>query len=185
MESVLLSAVVVVGALGLLNLLLLLAMLRRLREYEAKWARAGLDKIVAHKTPPQSGSRVAEFAAMSTDGHDVSLQSLPGPFLAGFFSAQCPACRAELPRFVQHIQGLPSGRDRNLVVVAGPAEMGADIIQAVRHLARVVVEPEQGPVATAFGVRGSPTFVQVDKDGTVRSSGTSMRELLGLVSTPA
>ncbi|GII63516.1 hypothetical protein Skr01_36010 [Sphaerisporangium krabiense] len=178
MSSVLIAAVVVVGVLGVLNLLLLSAVLRRLREYDEKWTRAGLDRIVERKTGPRPGERVTDFAATTIDGAEVSLEALPGPLLTGFFSTGCPSCREEIPGFVRHAADLPGGRAQSLVVVSGTREQAADIIDAVREVARVVVEPQDGPVATAFGVHGSPTFVLLDQDGTVRKGAVSVRELL-------
>ncbi|GAA3082702.1 TlpA family protein disulfide reductase [Streptosporangium carneum] len=177
MNAVLSAAVVVVGLLGVLNLLLLLAVLRRLRDYGAKWALAGLDRIVERKSSPESGHRVADFEATALDGAPVSLRAPDAPLFTGFFSTGCPSCREEVPRFVEYAAAMPGGPERKLAVVSGTAEQGADIIDAVRRVARVVVEPQDGPVAGAFGVQGSPTFVLLDQDGTVRTSAPSIRGL--------
>ncbi|MEV8637013.1 TlpA disulfide reductase family protein [Streptosporangium sp. NPDC051023] len=177
MDAVLIAAVVVVGLFGVLNLLLLLAVLRRLRDYEAKWARAGLDRLVERKSSPESGYRVADFEATALDGATVSLRDLEAPLFTGFFSTGCPSCREEVPRFIEYAAAMPGGPERKLVVVSGTVEQGADIIDAVRQVARVVVEPQDGPVTGAFGVQGSPTFVLLNQDGTVRTSAVSVREL--------
>jgi thiol-disulfide isomerase/thioredoxin len=180
MGVVLISAVIVVGLLGVLNLLLLLAALRRLREYGEKWTLAGLDHIVERKSSPESGYRVADVDATSLDGETVSVPDLERSLIAGFFSTGCPSCRRELPRFVEYAAAQSGGPERKLVVVSGSAEDGGDIIDAVRKVARVVVEPENGPVAAAFGVQGSPTFIVVDQEGVVRASSPSVRGLESL-----
>ncbi|NUR28021.1 MAG: TlpA family protein disulfide reductase [Catenulispora sp.] len=183
MDAVVITAVVVVGLLGVLNLMLLLAVLRRLREYEAKWALAGLDRIVEGKSSPAPGHRVTDFEARSLDGATVSSRGLTDLLVTGFFSTGCPSCREEVPRFVEYAAAMPGGPERKLAVVSGTAEQGADIIDAVRQVAQVVVEPQDGPVAGAFGVVGSPTFVLLDQDGAVRTSAASIRELTSLQAT--
>ncbi|MGP3937215.1 peroxiredoxin family protein [Nonomuraea sp. KM88] len=177
MDGVTAAAIVVVGVLGGLNLLLVLLALHRLREYTAKWARAGLDQLLERDSLPRAGDRVADFTATATDGETVSLRGLKGPLLAAFFSTGCSSCRKALPRFVDHAKALPGGRKQILAVVAGSAEQGADLVDAVREVARVVVEPQTGPVSQAFGVRNWPTFVVLDQDGTVRKSAGDLREV--------
>ncbi|KAB8189594.1 redoxin domain-containing protein [Nonomuraea phyllanthi] len=177
MDGATVAAIVVVGVLGGLNLLLVLLALHRLREYTGKWARAGLDQLLERHSVPRAGDRVTDFTATATDGGTVSLGGLKGPLFAAFFSAGCSSCRRALPRFVEYAKALSGGREQILAVVAGPAEQGADIVDAVREVARVVVEPQTGPVSQAFGVRNWPTFVVLDQDGTVRKSAGDLREV--------
>ncbi|MFG1949390.1 TlpA family protein disulfide reductase [Nonomuraea sp. NPDC048826] len=178
MDVVLIAAVVVVGVLGGLNLLLMLAVLRRLREYDAKWARAGIDNLADRKMVPEPGTQVADFTATTLDGAEIALSEpagvsgADGPLLVGFFSPGCPACHDELPRFVEYAGA--GGRDRNLVVISGSAEDAADIIEAVAPMARVVVEPIEGPLMTAFAVRGWPSFIALGQDGTVQAAAASV-----------
>ncbi|WP_327105937.1 TlpA family protein disulfide reductase [Nonomuraea glycinis] len=175
MDAVLIAAVVVVGVLGGLNLLLMLAVLRRLREYDEKWARAGMDSLAERRLVPEPGTRIADFTATTLDGADITLRDpagvsgVEGPLLVGFFSTGCPACHEELPRFVEHAGTVPGGREQNLVVISGSADDAADIIEAVSPMARVVVEPVEGPLMTAFSVRGWPSFVLLGQDGTVQA----------------
>ncbi|TDE47929.1 TlpA family protein disulfide reductase [Nonomuraea mesophila] len=177
MDGATVAAIVVVGVLGGLNLLLVLLALRRLREYTAKWEQAGLDQLLERKSAPKAGDRVTDFTATTIDGGTVSLRDLKGPLLAAFFSAGCSSCREVLPRFVEYGKALSGGREQVLAVVAGSAEQGADIVEAVRKVARVVVEPQTGPVSQAFNVRKWPTFVVLDRDGTVRKSAGDLREV--------
>ena len=177
MDAVLIAAVSVVGVLGLLNLLLVLAVVRRLREYGEKWARAGLDRLTERMLAPEVGSHVADFTATATDGAEVSLRGEDAPLLAGFFSAGCLSCRAELAGFVDYAGALPGGRERSLAVISGSVEQGADIIEAVQAVARVIVEPPDGAVVSAFGVRTSPTFVLLGQDGTIQDWVSGVREL--------
>lgn len=170
MDAVLIAAVVIVGLLCGLNLLLMLAVLRRLRENEAQSARAGVNPLAEQGFVPEVGSHITDFSTTTIDGDEVSLRDLDGPLLAGFFSPGCPACREELPGFVKFAKALPDGRERSLVVVSGSIEEGADIVDAVRGVARVVVEPLRGPVESAFGVRAWPSFVVLAPDRTVSQS---------------
>ncbi|MEV1004497.1 TlpA disulfide reductase family protein [Nonomuraea sp. NPDC050202] len=175
MDAVLIAAVVVVGVLGGLNLLLMLAVLRRLREYDDTWARAGMDNLAGRRLLPEPGTRIADFTAKTLDGAEITLRDpagvsgVEGPLLVGFFSTGCPACHEELPRFVEYAATVPGGREQNLVVVSGPADEVADVVEAVSPMARVVVEPEEGPLTTAFSVRRWPLFVLLGQDGTVQT----------------
>ncbi|MEO3798533.1 hypothetical protein [Nonomuraea sp. B1E8] len=155
MNAVLTAAVAIIGALCGLNLLLMLAVLRRLRDDKQK----SHDPLAERGLVPETGTRVTDFTATTIDGDEVSTHGLDGPLLTGFFSSGCPSCRDELPAFVKFAGALPGGRERSLVVLAGSAEEGADIIDAVREVSRVVVEPLRGPVESAFGVRVWPSFV--------------------------
>ncbi|MFI6485737.1 TlpA family protein disulfide reductase [Nonomuraea sp. NPDC050663] len=176
MDVVLSTAVVVVGALGGLNLLLMLAVLRRLREYDEKWARAGMDNLAEHRLVPPPGTRIADFTATTLDGDEIALRDsagvsgVGGPLLVGFFSIGCPACHEELPRFVEYAGTAPGGREQNLIVISGSAAEATGIIEVVSPMARVVVEPTDGPLMTAFNVQGWPAFVVLQRDGTVQNS---------------
>ncbi|GIJ75032.1 hypothetical protein [Virgisporangium ochraceum] len=57
------------------------------------------------------------------------------------------------------------GRSRVLAVVVGRAATARPFVLAPRPVARVVVEPEGGPLAAAFGVRRFPATGVVDDDG--------------------
>ncbi|GAA3170074.1 TlpA disulfide reductase family protein [Nonomuraea salmonea] len=173
MDVVLIAAVVVVGVLGGLNLLLMLAVLRRLREYDDTWARSGMDNLAQRRFLPDAGTRVADFTITTLDGAEIALRDpagvsgVDGPLLVAFFATGCPACHDELPRFVQYAATAPGGRERHLAVVSGAPDEVADVVEAVSPVARVVVEPDEGPVTTAFGVRRWPLFVLLGQDGTI------------------
>ncbi|GAA3614188.1 hypothetical protein GCM10022419_119160 [Nonomuraea rosea] len=175
MDVVLIAAVVVVGVLGGLNLLLMLAVLRRLREYDEKWAGAGMDNRAERRLLPEPGTRIADFTATTLDGTEIALRDpagvsgAEGPLLVAFFAPDCLACHEELPRLVDHAATSPGGRERNLVVISGSADDAADIVEAVSPLARVVIEPPEGPLMTAFNVRRWPLYVLLGQDGTIQA----------------
>ncbi|GAA0896237.1 hypothetical protein GCM10009557_96040 [Virgisporangium ochraceum] len=52
-----------------------------------------------------------------------------------------------------------------MAVVVGRAATARPFVLAPRPVARVVVEPEGGPLAAAFGVRRFPATGVVDDDG--------------------
>ncbi|WP_219462373.1 TlpA family protein disulfide reductase [Nonomuraea rhizosphaerae] len=109
-------------------------------------------------------------AGLSSAGvSGAGLSGVEVPLLVGFLSTGCPACHEELPRFVEYAGAVPGGREQNLVVISGSADEAADIIEAVSPVARVVVEPVEGPLMTAFGVRRWPLFVVLGQDGTVQA----------------
>ncbi|HEX4815153.1 MAG TPA: TlpA disulfide reductase family protein [Nonomuraea sp.] len=183
MDVVLIAAVVVVGVLGGLNLLLMLAVLRRLREYDEKWAQAGIDNLSVRRLIPEPGTRIADFTATTLDGAEITLRDpagvsgVDGPLLVGFLSIGCSTCHEELPHFVEYAGTVPGGRERNLVVISGTADEAADLIEAVSPVARVVVEPMDGPLMTAFNVRGWPSFIVLGQDGTVQAGAGAVAKL--------
>jgi hypothetical protein len=167
------SAVVAVGALGLVNLLLTLAVIRRLRQHTELLSDrpAGPDGSVL-----AVGERPANFAAVDTDGRAVTVGP-DGPRLVGFFSPECQPCKAKLPDFVAQVTGYPGGRERVLAVVAGDGPGSADFSDALIGVARVVVEPSDGPLTAAFQVSGFPSWCVLDEHGVVQHSAVGLDRL--------
>lgn len=166
------AAVVLVGLLCLFTLLLLLGVIRKLRDH----ARL-LDLLAA--APPEAmhpaGTPVGEFTTATLDGEIVSRGRLREATLVGFFSPSCGPCRENLPEFAQRARRMPGGPDQVLaVVVAHPAQAGTDFADRLTTVAHVAVEPPDGPVAGAFGVRRFPAYGLVDADGVLVASGTSL-----------
>ncbi|WP_433205956.1 TlpA disulfide reductase family protein [Dactylosporangium sp. CS-047395] len=164
MTTALLVAVVLLAALTVFNLIVVLGVVRRLRSYEERLG--GL----AEPAPVLSthlGARVADFTASTVDDRPVSRAALSGTTLFGFFSPDCPACHERLGDFRATAARHPG--DAYAVVVRD----GGDLPTVLTALAGtpVILEDPEGPVATAFGVRGFPAFVLVDDEGLVESSG--------------
>jgi thiol-disulfide isomerase/thioredoxin len=172
------AGLVLVGALGLLNLLLSVGIIRRLRSDEA--ARAEAAALQGGVMLP-AGAEVRTFTTTTTDGEPVSRADLAGGAdLVGFFSVRCGPCRTLLPRFAEAASTWTGGRAHVLAVVVDGEGGAGDFVERLLPVARVVVEAERGPVASAFGVRGFPAYCVVDGGGTVRASGHSLDELAAL-----
>jgi len=169
--GVLVGAVILLAALTLLNIAMLTAVVRRLREHETRIAALAEGAAVA-APPPEiiapAGHRVEDFTAETVDGRQLDRTSLQSPALVGFFSPSCDSCHERIPDF-RKATGDHDGSALAVVVRDGrdPAELVADLDGS----ATIVLEEPEGPLATAFGVRGFPAFALLDRDGTIRASG--------------
>jgi thiol-disulfide isomerase/thioredoxin len=177
--ALLTAAVVVVGALCLVNLVLVLGVLRRLREH-AERLDEHHGRHGGERDAPMASvdGTVQEFTAVADDGTPLSRGWLGGVVLVGFFSLSCKPCRDFLPRFVEAATRHPGGRAQTLAVVVGASdEAAAPFVAALRPVATLIREDEQGPVMTAFGVRGFPAFALVEEEGRVRASAFDIEAL--------
>lgn len=165
----LVASTVLVGAVCLLNLVLTAAVLRRLRDHEERLA--GLPRVDQLPTDPGTlvGHAIADFTAVATDGSTVTRETLlrSGSATIAFFSTHCPACEAEIDGFVRRVRRFPGPRSAAVAVVAGEPGDVQELVTAAGAVATVVVESPLGPLAAQFGVRGTPTFLDVDGTGTV------------------
>jgi hypothetical protein len=159
-------AVAVVGALCVLDLLLTVGVIRRLREHTELLSsrREGMifDVIAV-------GQRPGEFTWPDIDGAAVSREDVEGATLLGFFTPTCDMCKTRLPEFLAAATRFPGGRDGVLAVVAGALDDGGGplagaeaLIAELRAVARVVLEPHDGPVSAAFNVAAYPSWVLMD-----------------------
>jgi hypothetical protein len=173
----LVAAVVLVGLLCLLDLLLTVGVIQRLRQHTEllNKLQAGPAMAMPDVMLP-AGSEVGEFAATTTDGTPVSRELLAGRTFVGFFTPGCQPCKEKLPTFLEAAPAFSGGREQVLaVVVAGPEE-GAETTAQLNPVARVVLEPPDGPVAKAFGTTGFPAFGLVDGRQVI-ASGFELDEL--------
>lgn len=172
------AALVLVGALAALNLIFTFGVIRRLREHEAALGRRGPGHD-DHPVMLAPGATVGDFAASTVDGEPVSRELLAGTTLVGFVSPSCPACHERLPQFVELARTHAGGRGQVLAVVVAPDgdEGAATIVAQLDAVARVVREPDRGPLVTAFGVEGYPAFALVGPHGDVVASGFEPAEL--------
>ncbi|MFG1874753.1 TlpA family protein disulfide reductase [Sphaerisporangium sp. NPDC049003] len=169
----LITAVIVVGVLVLLDLVLTFGVIRRLREHTEQLGQAhhGPTDLICGK-----GTEIAGFAAVTTEGEQVSRGLLSGETLVGFLSPTCQPCEKLLPSFVEYAAAMPGGRDQVLVVIAddGPGkEKVPEKVAMVSPYARVVTEGYEGPLHKAFAVSGYPGVCLV-RDGIVEVSGSSL-----------
>ncbi|WP_370965634.1 TlpA family protein disulfide reductase [Amycolatopsis sp. cg9] len=177
--SSLITADIVLGVLGVVNLVLLLGVVRRLREHAKAIEAASAGGGAAPEVMIAPGTAPGAFTTSTTDGVTVSGEGLPGSALIGFFTPHCGACTEQLPRFLERAEAEPGGRAAVLAVV-----IGTDLDEDTRAMARsfepvahTVIEPPDGPVASAFGVRGFPAVCVLDDDGRIASRGFVLEEL--------
>lgn len=170
------AAVVLVGLLALLNLVLTFGVIRRLREHTAMLSSSS--QMPALMRPV--GEHAEEFVATTTEGDLVSRETLVGRTLVAFLSSTCQPCRERMPEFIELAAGFDGGRDQVLAVVGstgGDDPTAREYAERLGAVARVVVEPERGPVATAFGVNGFPAFGVVGERGRIAVTSIELAEL--------
>lgn len=164
--AILTAGTVFAVLLTLANLLLLLGVIRRLREPAATGAAGGA--IVMART----GSRPSPFTASAWDGAAVGEGDLAGK-LVGFFTPGCAACVERLPEFISHARGKTP--DEVVAVLVGEPDELTGMIGRLDGVARVIVEPPQGPVAEAFEIKGFPAVALLDSAGVIAFAGTDFR----------
>jgi hypothetical protein len=166
-NGVLVGAVVLLAVLTLMNIALLLAVVRRLREHETRFATLGSGTGQPEIVAP-IGQHVEDFTAESVDGQPVDRLGLRAPALVGFFSPSCDSCHERIPDFRKAAGDHPGSV---LAVVVRDGRDPAPLVAELDEAATVVVEEPEGPVSTAFSVRGFPAFALIEADGTVGASG--------------
>jgi len=165
MSSLELAAFVFLSALGLANLGLTLAVVRWLRaQARSSGTFAGVQLNVLG-----AGATIGDFDTSTVDGVPIARTDLTGHTLVGFLTPGCPACLESLPSFAARAESTVGGPDRVLAIVAGVGAEFTEMCDRLRPLARVVVEEELGPVATAFGVDSYPAFALLSEHTVVAS----------------
>src|SRR6266542_3621673 len=159
----LVAAIVLLGAVCTVNLILTLALIRRLREQAGgpPGPRQPLPKVIVG-----IGERPAEFTAATTEGEPIDRDAVAGG-LVGFFSPQCSPCRERVPEFMEYAHHAVVDRTRVVAVLVGRPEEVADLADTLDGIARIVVEPVDGPLSTAFAVGGLPALCLLDQTSTV------------------
>lgn len=176
--AMLTAAVILLSVLVVLDLTLSAAVIRRMRVYES-----------ARTAPPDrgglaDGTVVPEFSGATADGGTFGSADLAGSrTLLGFFATSCTHCVAAAPALAERAEQL-AAEGVGVVPVLTLDEVGvAEDVAADMHTALVkagvlVTEPRPGPVATAFRVKATPSYVLVGADGRVLASGYSVDECL-------
>jgi thiol-disulfide isomerase/thioredoxin len=167
--SIFVAAIIVVGALCLFDLLLTFGVIRRLRAQSDQLTSLLGDQTIADLTVPV-GHTADDFAGTTITGASVTREWLRNTTLVGFFSADCSSCQSQLPLFVRYAVDFAGPV---LAVTAGRPDRTASMVADLSVAATVVDEGIDGPIASAFGVRGFPAILLVDGDGRVVHSGAS------------
>jgi hypothetical protein len=163
----LIAAVVLCIALTLVNLVLSLGMIRRLRVHNGR-----LDDLarVAPRPEPMTGpgTRPLPFTASPINASPITDADLGADTVVAFFSPTCDSCDEWVPKFVDAVKAMPSGASQALaVVVADTPSAATAMVSQLRQVAMVAIEPDKGPLATAFKVTGYPAMCRFDADGRV------------------
>ncbi|MBG0821548.1 redoxin domain-containing protein [Planomonospora sp. ID91781] len=159
------AAVVLVGLLCSANTVLLLGVVRRLREHENRLPPPAEPSLGL----PALGSALPSFASVTTAGEPVTSANLPLPAVVAFFDVACEPCRDKAPRFARELSDHP-GLNALAVVIGEAGAMSATLEAACR----VVVEPSDGTLVRAFGVRGFPAMCLLDERGVVVQAGQDL-----------
>ena len=177
--AIVVAALVLVGLLGIVNLIFSFGVIRRLREHTATLDRLSHGSAGGTEQPVMNaaGTTVGEFAASTVDGEPVSRDRLSDPTMVGFFSPSCAPCRERMPQFVERAHQYD--RDQVLAVVVAQEDdtNAAGVVAELNGVARVVREPDSGPISTAFGVHGFPALGLVGPQGELLASGFELSAL--------
>jgi thiol-disulfide isomerase/thioredoxin len=113
------------------------------------------------------------FSFQPVSEGNVPTTATPGKILViDFFGTWCPPCIAELPEITRVRSDLQERRDIEFVVVA--TNSGGDTPERLRSFARLrhvslpLAFDPGGKAHTAFGLRGYPGIVVIDRTGHVR-----------------
>jgi hypothetical protein len=173
------AAMVLVGSVSALNLVLTFGVIRRLREHTTLLSGGG----GARRQPRmmiEPGESPAEFTAATRDGEPLSRADVTGA-LVGFFTPTCGPCLERIPEFAAYATASGMARDEVLAVLVGTPEETAEVAAQLGGVARLAVEPVQGPVNSAFSVIGYPAVCLLDDHGRVRASGADFSTFPTLV----
>lgn len=148
--TILVAAVILVGALCVFDLLLTFAVLRRLREHTAELAVLG----VSRSAGPDVGALVGKRLPESVLAH--------APRLVGVFDAHCSTCFEHAPAFAAEAAGTALA-----AVVTGSGPKADELAGRLAGIP-VVTGSDAEEVVTALGIPAFPTFLRVAPDGTVQ-----------------
>jgi thiol-disulfide isomerase/thioredoxin len=127
-------------------------------------AGAGLERLQVHDR-----SRPAPaFMLRDADGAEVMAEAFAGQgVVLNFWATWCPPCIEEMPALERLHAALAA--DRIVVVAASQDRGGVPVVQGFYDRVRITGLPiwldPRGAAARAFGARGLPTTVILDREG--------------------
>jgi peroxiredoxin len=180
------ACVVVVGSFCVLNFLLTLGVIRKLRQHERALMRSPAPEewIMPNDWRLAVGAPVPDFTATAITGETVSRADLTDKrAVIAFFSTDCESCRTQLNRFANHARKRSSEGWRVVAVVNGDLATAPEFVSALQGVVTTVVEPDQGPVSTAFSTVVFPTIYVVGTDGIIQACVGSVKHLENMETT--
>lgn len=119
--------------------------------------------LAACGAPQTATGRAPDFRLDDPAGkpHDGSALWSDQPVLLVFMTSWCGPCRAEVP----HVNQISKN---HRVVAIATGDKATDILRFRAETgAMYPILLDDGKVAGAFGIRGTPTFVLVDRGGSI------------------
>ncbi|MBD8078582.1 TlpA disulfide reductase family protein [Cellulosimicrobium arenosum] len=172
------AAVVVLTVLVLVDLALTLAVVRHLRA-GARPTATPVPELVGTRV----GSPTPHFTASGEDGVELVAADLAGtPTLLAFFSTTCEACVEHAPALVAEVPRLAAAGIVVVPVLVGDGDP-LELAPALRHAGPLVREEHGGEVSTAFGVRGTPSYVLLGADTRVAAAGLVLQDVVSSAAT--
>ncbi len=128
---------------------------------------------------PQVGSPAPAIGSLETfRGQPVGELTQQGPYLLFFWATWCVPCKAALPELMAF------ERQQGISIVSITDEMAESVESFLQKhkgpFPEAIVLDEIRSSFLAYGVSGTPRFVYVDEQGTIRSSSSGYRASRGL-----
>jgi thiol-disulfide isomerase/thioredoxin len=170
------AGLVLVGALCAIDLVLTLGVIRRLRAHSELLSSRSLRPAGLKQRMLPDGETPVEFTTTALNGVTISSNEIKGATMIGFFSPECPLCVEDAPVFAAYAATLPEER-RALAVVVGDTDSARDVVASLEGIPLIVVEPDGGPVSSAYQVTVFPVFGLVGDGGMVVTSDLDFNKL--------
>ncbi len=116
---------------------------------------------------PRVGTQAPAFAAVDDDGNDASLPAYRGRIVVlDFWATWCKPCREASP-YVQQLHERFAGNDGVVVLGVHYDDKGDPAGYMAEHGYTYPVILDGSEVVATYGIRRIPTFLVIDRDGTV------------------
>lgn len=126
-----------------------------------------------HAEKPNLEEKAVDFKLKDLKGNSVAIGEYKdkNPVLLFFWTTWCPFCRIELKALEHKYPQLKKEGWEVLVInVAEPVYRVDNFLARYKFSFNVLLDAD-GKVASSYGLLGVPTYVVIDKKGSVRSKG--------------
>jgi peroxiredoxin len=164
---------VLLAVVVLVLLLLTVGIIRKLNELTERTA------VLRPALAP--GMTAPPFEASTATGAAVHLEELPeGGAVLAFLAPGCPTCRTELAELDGLTRTLPAGAPRVVAVVDGTPELSRELLEGLDAKTPMLVAfapRHANPTIDHYKVTGYPRYVEVEGDGTIATTVSSLEQL--------